>query len=282
MQIPFTSTPEFHPGFQRIRLLADPLLKKCIALFIGVALLTLIFCVKYREKQAQEAVYIITNLAFSIPFVIFMAGGAPLRAWLIYAGFAVASGFATVPVFLGGPAEYTLLSIPALALLYAFHRSAPNVLGELGYTEKPQPLLEAASALIACSVFILMTYYTMKETRGAHFTYRGAGLTAAYAFNCLLNYGLFYGVLYGMLSRRLLKKKIDLYLTIIINVILMFLTWVPLIALDKAPAEAAAGTFAFCLVSQAVLSMAFYFCRSSRMVFFAYLIYYLFYKSMNL
>ena len=83
-----------------------------------------------------------------------------------------------------------------------------------------------------------------------------------------------------MLTRDLLDRRYELSVPVLLNTLFVFLMWVPNVIGSKDPVTAFIGSLAACLLTQVTLTMAFYFCRSTRMVFLSYLLYYLFYKSL--
>jgi len=161
-----------------------------------------------------------------------------------------------------------------------FHRTNPHIIKALGYLASPQLAKEIAISLLTVAVFIVLTYYAVVVNDVYKIVFLGFQEYIMYSLICLLTYGVYYGAMYGMLTQKLLNYGIVALSPIAINCVLLFLLWAPnAIGYDNT-GKALTGVVSVCVVSQFVLGIAFYFCRSTRMLLFSYWIYYLFYKSL--
>jgi hypothetical protein len=279
LEVYLKKTPEYYSGFQRISLFSDPILQKCALVFAGTAVITVAAVFFIPGEQARETVYILTSLLFTLPMALLLVGGMSAVGWLWYGGFCAFSAAGTVPPYLGYSHSFIYFLAAAAICLFFTAKNNPSLLKSFGYSEHVPPVREILPTAISSFLFIFFAYYVLTEMKNAHFRLMAFSEYVLYAADFTITYGVFFGLLYGVLLRHLMKKHFDLHLLIGINIFLLYLTWLPVMIHRPLPAMIAVGSFAFCFFTQTVLGLTFFFCRSTRIVFFAYLFYYLFSKS---
>jgi len=278
MGVLMAKTKSYHPGFQKLSLFADGTFRKTVFLLCSNAALVALLSVLFPSPQ-REVIYISTLLLFVFPFAAAMAGGMPSAGWRWYACFGITFAAGSIPVFLGASDLYMLFLALSVLCFVKLHGNAPGLLEKFGYLGRVEPAKEISFSILSSAVFVFLSYLALVRVTHNGTVFLGMGKYILYSALCILTYGLFFGVMYGMLARRLLKLRYELVTAILINVTLLLVTWLPGIIGASNPAQALAASFMSCLVTQFTLGMVYYYCRSTRPIIFAYLIYYLYYKS---
>ncbi len=280
MLVSLEKTEKFYPGFQRVRLLSDKTFLIVLTAFVSWAVIVSIFMF-FVKGRSRESVYVWVTILCLTPMIISHLGGLSRAGWLWFIGLSLFSGAGLMPAIHRQIYVYIFLCVPPFFVcLYMFHRTNPHIIKALGYLASPQLAKEIAISLLTVAVFIVLTYYAVVVNDVYKIVFLGFQEYIMYSLICLLTYGVYYGAMYGMLTQKLLNYGIVALSPIAINCVLLFLLWAPnAIGYDNT-GKALTGVVSVCVVSQFVLGIAFYFCRSTRMLLFSYWIYYLFYKSL--
>ncbi|MFC1474400.1 hypothetical protein ACFLQK_00010 [bacterium] len=274
----FKTTDEYYPGFQKLSLFSDVTFRRTVFLFVSFAVISGAFS-RFLIGPGREVMNIALSLCYVFPYGIWLSGGMPRRGWAWYACFAVLFLSGTVPAILAGRTVF-LLSVPAaLFCLYMVHRSAPWIMKSFGYMEKFEMWKEIPLTGISSVLFVILTYNVYATVQGIKVGFMPVENYLVYSVIGLSTYGVSLGILFGILMRRLLDMRFELYQAIMVNACLFFIMLSPtVIGLDNM-AVTLAGVLGTSLLSQFVLGLGFYYCRSTRYVLLAYLAFYLFYKS---
>ncbi len=274
----YRKTEAYYDGFQKMSLFTEPTFRISASVLTAVFIATSIVFA-FSVGQAREATGAMVSLFIAFPAALACAGGMSTAAWLrfiVFAGFAV---FAIAGSIFIAP-SFLLFALPAFLSLAALIKSAPKTFSCLGYATSYDLRKEAAFSLLTAAIFITVTYYFISKARGASVSFPSPAQVVFYLAVNIAVYGPIFGIIYGLLTRDLLDRRYELSVPVLLNTLFVFLMWVPNVIGNNDPVTAFIGSLAACLLTQVTLTMAFYFCRSTRMVFLSYLLYYLFYKSL--
>lgn len=278
MQVMLKATDAFAPGFQRFHLLQDRMFRLAAVAYPCLAALTIVL----NEIHSARPVWdLVIYLLFLMPVGVSMAGGAPRAAYMWWVAFCALWTAAAAPLFHGAGMLALLPAAPALYCLWRAHRAAPHILKAFGYNENIPFRRELLFSLIPAMLLILVTHFA--STRILHYSYSYMGVENYLFLICrgMPCYAVTFGLMYGLLMRRLLNMRMEIVPIIIINVVLFVIQWVPVSLVNENPVDALAGTVGTAFAIQISLGLAFLFCRSTRMILLAYMIYYVFYKSLG-
>lgn len=277
----FEATARFRPGFQKLRLLDDPILRRSIFIIAFCSLITIPLYLAL-PKSYNEIIMVIRDLILLLPCALWAGGGLPRRARLLYIPFASLFAIGIIGIKMGGPDWFVLFSLASLPFAYAIHRSAPHLGRELGFTDKVSIPAEVSATALMSGSSIFLGWYGLSHANKLIFKspFPGPADFAAVALTGLLHYGALYMLMYGVLFRRLLKMRFQLIIPITLNVALLSMTMLSDALLMQNKLMGLFSILVICLTLQFGYGIAFYFCRSTRMVVASHVIFYLFYKTL--
>ena len=281
MQGYYEFTENYYPGFQKASLLSDVILRKTFFIFTGVTLVTIPLCYIVPDKYLN-VMFVLIGLVLTLPLCFGLAGGLPASVRGLYAASAALFALGTVPVLMGGSGWFLVLVPLSLFLFYRLHRKAPHLLQAFGYTGYSASLREILLTAGCLAVLVVSTWYAFEKTQSVSFLSLNPK-----TFFMLLCAGIIivapvYGAFFGILTRRLLDMKYQLGIAIIINIVLYNIISLPAALIYENPGLALLGNLSFAVVQQIVLGLAYYFCRSARIMFFAQLFFYVFLETIKL
>jgi hypothetical protein len=274
----YKKTDAYYDGFQRLSLFTEPSFRLSAAVFAAAFVASVIVFI-FSEGKAREATGAMVFLFIACPAALAAAGGMTSAAWLRFVVFAAFTISAIAGSIFINP-SFLIFALPAFLSLAALIKSAPKTFSALGYTTVSDLKKESAFVLLTAAVFILVTYFFVSKARDASVSFPGFQQIVFYLIINIAVYGPVFGIIYGLFTRALLDRRFELSVPLLLNTLFVFSMWAPNVIGSKDPVTAFIGSLAACLLTQVTLSLAFYFCRSTRMVYFSYLLYYLFYKSL--
>jgi hypothetical protein len=277
----FRSTPQFYPGTQRIRLFAERVVREPILFFaVYTVLATPMYMIAPRRWQV--AIDIAISVVAVFPFTVRLAGGASKSAWAWYACSGALLLAALIPFNVFSFEPGVILVVPALFCFLMFHRRAPHVLKAFGYMEKPNPALELMYFVMLTGVFMMMSYSLMRASNELRIKLFSTLEYAVLALECLLMYFALFGMMFGVLMRRLLNLRFLLAVPIAVNSIILMFYFLPAAVNHGGLVMAVTSTIVVSIVVQTGMGLVYYFSRSTRVIIFFYVVYYIWYKTLGI
>lgn len=280
MELNYKATPAFYSGFQKSKLLADPLLRKCILIYVGLAIINAPFSLLIPPSMKRETIFILSTLFYLFPMAISLAGGMSKPAWRWYAAFCALYLAGTIPAaYEIAPAS--MIVLPAAAYcLWRGHLLAPNIVAAFGYNARMQSLQKEIFAVAATTaVLVFYTYLGTIQIVHGHFFILPAWKYCFHIATAVLYYSIHWGILFGILMRRFLAKNFEPPAPIAVNVFLIFTYWLPSVLGYVEAGKAFVGVVGGAFSSQITLGLSYYFCRSTRPLIISYILFYLFIKT---
>jgi len=281
MNVYFKTDERYYSGFQKFNLLEDRTFRGCIIIFFILVLLHIPSIAAIPPGKYRDLYFISVFLIYLYPAAFIVAGGMPAAGWLWYGAGAFFFIAATVPIAFGASYYFLLFIVPAFVCIAMTNRIAPHLLEALGYKARPKTAIETVFAVLIAAVLCVFTWMGQALIRKNSFQILPVPKYIWYVATGVLYYGILFGILYGMLMRRLLDMRYEIWLSMALNAVLMSSYWIPsaigysTIDLQMVVVGVALQSFA----SQTTFCLSFFFCRSSRPLLAAYVIYYLFIKS---
>lgn len=284
MEALYKTSDNYYSGPQRFNILSDRVFRGCIPVFLGFTALQVPVVAAMPPGDRREIFFVLMFLVWMLPAAIVLAGGMPAAGWRWYAGFAAFFAAATALPALGASHFFLLLIVPALLCFAGADRTTPHLLAALGYRARPMPVKEISLALLSAVVLMLYTWLGQKLIRKSGFEIHTVGRYVWLLATSALYYGTLWGIMHGLLMRRFLEMRYQIGFPVVMNIALITLYWIPSV-LGYSMVDmklAIGGSFLQAIASQTALGMSFYLCRSTRPLAAAYVMYYLFLKSINL
>ncbi|HOX27834.1 MAG TPA: hypothetical protein PLQ76_01630 [bacterium] len=279
MKYYFRTTSDYYPGSQRMNLFADHSFRKAALIIVTMSFCTFLLNILHNAVLIETG-NMIKTILIVYPLGLFLLGGASKRSWAWFAGFCILFASGQAPLLLGLSAWFALFFMPAALCLYMFLINERDFLFRLGYSGKRNFAMEILFSILLSTLTITLVYYFL--TRVGHFKFTPLTLGGYLIFfmNGIANYFIVFGFTYGIMTRRLLGMRYEPSVLIVINILFMFVLWFPSAVGSGKILMGLLSIFSVAVVTQLPTGMAFFFCRSTRMVLFSYLAYYLFLKSM--
>lgn len=280
MELNYKATPAFYSGFQKSKLLADPLLRKCVLIYLGLAVINAPFSLLMPPSMKRETIFILSTLFYLLPMAISLAGGMPKAAWRWYAAFCLFYIIGILPAaFEKVPASMLILS-GAVYCLRRIHVLAPNIAAAFGFnTSIKFPLKELFAIVATASVLVFYMYLATIKIVHGHLVVLPAWKYIFHFITGILYYSVHWGVLHGILMRRFLAKNFEPPAPIAVNMFLIFIYWLPSVLGYVEYGKAVVGVVGAALSSQITLGLSYYYCRSTRPLIISYMFLYLFIKT---
>ncbi len=281
MNVYFKADKGYYSGFQKFNLLRDRTFRGCIIVFFILVLMHIPSIVAISPGKYRDLYFILVFLIYVYPAAFIVAGGMPAAGWMWYGFGAAFFAIATIPIAFGASYFFLLFIIPTLFCMAITNGIAPHLLASLGYKTRPKPLIESIFAVLIAAVLCVFTWMGQALIRKNSFQILSAPQYIWYVATGVLYYGILFGILYGMLMRRLLDMRYEIWLPMALNAVLMSSYWIPS-AIGYSTIDmqmVAVGVALQSFTSQTTFCLSFFFCRSSRPLLAAYVMYYLFLKS---
>lgn len=281
MRIEFNVAQAYYPGLQRVSLLGSKNVLLCLVLFLAMPALKTIFFLFLTDPLWIHFADGSSYMLFVMPLYLLKRRQTSRKAWMLYLAFVI---WVFISQYLSNTANNTYAAIAAalsMAFLAMFFKSDPTVLNDFGYTERPGLPKELFFGTISALLFVITIYVALTRANRIYEMQNAARLVIDIR-DCIVVYGLFHGIMYGVISRRFLQARVPLPAVILMNVIIMWLWLLPFIFTFKNVSATAWILFIPALLTQLTLGLAYYFCRSTMMVFMAYAVFYLFYQGFSL
>jgi hypothetical protein len=235
-----------------------------------------------HSASLRDVGNLIRTVFIVYPMALLLIGGVSKQGWAWFAGFCVFLVSGQAPLLMGGLAMFALLLLPAVFCLWMFLRNAPNIPLRMGYMEKFSFIKEILFSVLLSFLFVTLTYYFLTRVGHYRFTALSPFSYFVLAVNGFANYVVVFGFAYGIMTRRLLSMRYEPFVPIVFNVLFIFAMWAPAAVASGKILLGLISVFAIAVLSQLSTGMAFFFCRSTRIVLISYLVYYLFHKSIPL
>ena len=261
-----------------MNLFADIVLRKTIVLCLVCALVSLpLFA--WLPKKYEILIMLGRDVFLLIPISFWVIGGLGSGLMKRYLVFAILITAGAAWYEMTGNSASLLLMFASLGAVVFIHRNSPGIIRDMGYAEPLAWGREIFFALLVSAVFVVPSLLAAKILVKSNFVIHSLGRYVLIFVTYTVHYGMLYGILYGVLFRRLMKMKYPLFVPIVLNIFLVFITWLADVLLFESVLNAVLASFFICLTMQFALGMAFYYCRSTRVVLMAHVIYFLVYKS---
>jgi hypothetical protein len=282
MSAPFAAGAGYYPGFQKFKITADPTFRRCLLAFVPLMAMLIPGVSIIPPGMRREILFICIFLAYMFPAAIVIGGGLPVSGWLWYSAAAALFAAATVPIPLGFSYNFLFLLIPSLFCLTKVNSSNPQVFKTLGYTTSAKPAMEIVFTTLAAAVLISYVWIGQAFIRKMGVVVLPLDKYIWFAATSALYYGVLWGILYGVLMRRFMEFRYNIVLPIALNIFIMFAYWIPSILSYNMKLEIAiGGSIMQSFSCQVALGMTYFYCRTTRPLLAAFVIHYLFLKTVS-